>query len=53
MHKERVKVLIPIRNCDVSIIISADSQEQNAYHSLNRKRTKKFRYEKPEMVEFF
>ena len=53
MHKERVKTLIPIRNCDVSIIISADSQEQNAYHSLNRKRTKKFRYEKPEMVEFF
>ncbi|MBQ6760267.1 MAG: CRISPR-associated endonuclease Cas2 [Prevotella sp.] len=53
MHKERVKGFIPDSNSDISIIMSADNQEQNTYHCLNRKRTKSRSYKKPEMVEFF
>lgn len=53
VHRERVKTFIPVNNCDISIIMSADSQEQNVYHCLNRKRTRNLRFEKPEMVEFF
>lgn len=53
MHKERVKKVIPIKCCDVSIIMSADSQESNIYHSLNRKRSKCIVYGKYGNVEFF
>ena len=53
VHKERVKKMIPDCICDISIILSADSQEQNVYHYLKRKRKKNIRYEKPMMIEFF
>lgn len=53
VHKERVKNMIPTKWCDVSIIFSADNQENNAYHSLNRKRSKSYIHEKPKNVEFF
>lgn len=53
VHKERVKKMIPDCICDISIILSADSQEQNVYHYLKRKREKNIRYEKPMMIEFF
>ncbi len=53
VHKERVKKLIPPCGCDISIIMSSDGQEHNTYHSLNRKRTRKYSYDKPQMVEFF
>ncbi len=52
IHKKRVKKLIPVNCCDVSIIMIPDSQEYNVYHSLKRKRTKKVLYGKPLMVEF-
>ena len=45
--------MIPDCICDISIILSADSQEQNVYHYLKRKRKKNIRYEKPMMIEFF
>lgn len=53
MHKEKIKKIIPQYLCDVSIILSADNQEDNIYHSLNRKRTKNIKYSKPSNVEFF
>ncbi len=53
MHKERVKRIIPCECCDISIIISSDAQEQNTYHSINRKRKNRPHYGKPENVEFF
>ena len=53
VHKERVKKVIPEKNCDISIIIPPDSQEHNTYHCLNRKHSKKHSYSKPSMVEFF
>ncbi len=53
VHRERVKKMIPCKCCDISIIMSPDSQELNTYHSLNRKHTKKCVYDKPAMVEFF
>lgn len=52
MHKERVKRIIPCDCCDISIIMIPDSQEQNVYHSLTRKRKKKILYDKPSLVEF-
>lgn len=52
-HKERIKKIIPLRCCDVSIIMSADNQEGNVYHSLNRKRSKSIIYGKHGNVEFF
>ena len=53
MHKERVKEIIPAKWCDISVILSADSQEGNVFHSLSRKRTKKIVYGKHGNVEFF
>ena len=53
IHKERVKRMIPTKCCDISIILSADSQENNVFHSLNRKRSKKIVYGKHGNVEFF
>lgn len=53
MHKERVKEIIPCNCCDISIILSSDSQEQNTYHSIKRKRKKRLSYGKPLDVEFF
>lgn len=53
IHKERVKEMIPSVSCDISIIMSSDSQEQNIYHSINRKRKKRILYGKPLHVEFF
>lgn len=53
MHKERVKTMIPERWCDISVIMSADSQENNVYHSLKRKRLRDVVYGKHGDVEFF
>ena len=53
MHKERVKEIIPAKWCDINVILSADSQEGNVFHSLSRKRTKKIVYGKYGNVEFF
>lgn len=53
IHKERVKKIIPNALCDVSVIMIPDSQEQNIYHCLKRKHSKKTIYEKPSPVEFF
>lgn len=53
IHKERVKEMIPNVSCDISIIMSSDSQEQNTYHSINRRRKKRILYGKPLSVEFF
>lgn len=53
MHRERVKEFIPVDCCDISIILSADSQEQNTYHSIHRKKSKMAAYGKPLNVEFF
>lgn len=52
IHKERVKELIPRECCDISIILSPDSQEQSIYHSLNGRRKKRPIYGKPSNVEF-
>ncbi len=53
VHKERVKNLMLNRCCDISIIIVPDSMENNIYHSLGRKRSKKIIYGKHGNVEFF
>ncbi len=53
VHKERIKMIIPQHLCDISIIFSSDSQEENVYHSLTRKRTRILQYNKPTNVEFF
>lgn len=53
IHKERVKEIIPRDCCDISIILSSDSQEQSIYHSINRRRKKRLSYGKPSNVEFF
>lgn len=52
MHKARVKQAIPHSHCDVSIMMIPDSQEQNIYHSLNRRRRRQPACEKPSPVEF-
>ena len=52
IHRERVKQIIPRECCDISIILSSDGQEQNTYHSINRRRKKRILYEKPYLVEF-
>lgn len=53
VHKERIKDVIPDVCCDISIIMLPDSQEQNIYHSLKRRRSKHAVYIKPKNVEFF
>ena len=53
IHKDRIKSMIPQKCCDISIIMAPDSQENNIYHSLNRKRSKKIVYGKHGNVEFF
>ena len=53
IHRERVKELIPCNCCDISIIVSTDSQGQSTYHSLNRKHKKRLFYGKPLHIEFF
>ena len=53
VHRERVKSMIPSKWCDVSIIMSADSQESNAFHCLNRKHSDSLVYGKYDDVEFF
>lgn len=53
IHKERVKEMIPQNCCDISIIMSSDSQEYNTYHSIHRRHKKKLSYGKPLPVEFF
>ncbi len=53
VHRERVKSMIPSKWCDVSIILSADSQESYACHCLNRKHSNSLVYGKYDDVEFF
>lgn len=53
VHKERIKMIIPQHLCDISIIFSSDSQEENVYHSLTRKRKRIVMYSKPSNVEFY
>ena len=53
IHKERIKRIIPQKCCDISIILSSDGNENNIYHSLNRKRSRRIDYGKHENLEFF
>jgi CRISPR/Cas system-associated protein endoribonuclease Cas2 len=53
IHKERVRGMIPSASCDISIIMSSDSLEQNTYHCINRRRKKRILYGKPFHIEFF
>lgn len=52
-HRERIKKLLPMEQCDVSIILSSDNTEQISHHHLTRKRSKHLIYGKHDDVEFF
>ncbi|MBR2153950.1 MAG: hypothetical protein IJ901_04970 [Bacteroidaceae bacterium] len=53
IHKKHIKDAIPESCCDISILLSSGGSEDNAFHSLNRKRTHKISYGRPKDVEFF
>ena len=52
MHKSRVMSFLPTENCDITIIMAGDANDDYVFHSLKRKRKSKGNYCMPALVEF-